>query len=202
MSEKESKTLDYLYETGVIHGRFQILHHDHLKYLLSGKALCRHLVVGVTNPDPVLTLEDSADPGRSRPEANPLTYYERAVLIRLALVASGIPLDAFTIVPFPVNRPELYRYYVPLDAVFFLSIYDDWGRKKKVLFEKSGLAVCVLRETSIAQKGLSATTVREAMIHNEPWEYLVPASVAEKLKQWNIPARLKESIQDKATLQT
>ena len=182
-----------LYETGVIHGRFQILHHDHLKYLLSGKAFCRHLLVGITNPDPVLTLEDSSDPERSRPDANPLTYYERAVLMRLALAENGIPLDAFTIVPFPVNRPELYRYYVPLDAVFFLSIYDDWGRKKKRIFEESGLTVYVLRETSAAQKGISATTVREAIIQNQPWEHLVPASVAEKLKQWNISARLKES---------
>lgn len=191
MSENKSKTPDSLYETGVIHGRFQILHYDHLKYLLSGKALCRHLVVGITNPDPVLTLEDSSDPERSRPDANPLTYYERAVLIRLALVSSGIPLDAFSIVPFPVNRPELYRYYVPLDAVFFLSIYDDWGRKKKALFEEKGLNVFVLRETSVDQKGISATTVREAMIKDEPWLHLVPASVAEMLTAWGIPDRLK-----------
>ena len=191
MSENKSRTLDSLYETGVIHGRFQILHYDHLKYLLSGKALCRHLVVGVTNPDPLLTFDDPADPARSLPSANPLTYYERAVLIRLALAESGMGLDTFTIVPFPVNRPELYRYYVPLDAVFFLSIYDDWGRKKKALFEEQGLNVFVLRETSVDQKGISATTVREAMINDKPWEHLVPASVAEKLKAWGIPNRLK-----------
>lgn len=191
MSEKESKTPDFLYKTGIIHGRFQILHHDHLKYLLSGKALCRHLVVGVTNPDPAMTLDDPVDPERSLPAANPLTYYERTVLIRLALMEQGVGLDAFTIVPFPVNRPELYRYYVPLDAVFFLSIYDDWGRKKKALFEERGLAVRVLRETSIAQKGISATTVRKAMVNDELWEHLVPAAVAKKLKAWGIPERLK-----------
>jgi nicotinamide-nucleotide adenylyltransferase len=41
-----------LYELGVIHGRFQVLHNDHLRYILAGKELCRHLVVGITNPDP------------------------------------------------------------------------------------------------------------------------------------------------------
>jgi len=100
------------YETGVIHGRFQILHLDHMKYLLAGKALCRHLIVGITNPDPVLTKADPADPARSSAAANPLTYYERTVLLRSALVESGIPLSDFTIVPFPVNRPELYQYYL------------------------------------------------------------------------------------------
>jgi len=38
-------------ERGVVHGRFQVLHNDHVKYLLAGKARCRHLVVGITNPD-------------------------------------------------------------------------------------------------------------------------------------------------------
>ena len=53
----------YPYETGVIHGRFQVLHNDHLKYLLSGKALCRHLVVGITNPEPLLArMEEQVDP--------------------------------------------------------------------------------------------------------------------------------------------
>jgi glycerol-3-phosphate cytidylyltransferase-like family protein len=33
------------YDVGVIHGRFQVLHNDHLKYLLLGKALFKHLVV-------------------------------------------------------------------------------------------------------------------------------------------------------------
>ena len=77
------------YDVGVIHGRFQVLHNDHLRYLLAGKDLCRHLVVGITNPDPSLTREESADPHRSRPEANPLTYYERQALVRAALGEAG-----------------------------------------------------------------------------------------------------------------
>jgi len=50
---------------GVIHGRFQVLHHDHLNYIMTGKTRCNHLVVGITNPDPILSKEDSADPQRS-----------------------------------------------------------------------------------------------------------------------------------------
>ena len=52
-----------MYDIGVIHGRFQVPHNDHLRYLLAGKALCRHLVVGLTNPDPSLPTERGQVPG-------------------------------------------------------------------------------------------------------------------------------------------
>lgn len=38
----------HLYPVGVIHGRFKVLHSDHLAYIKSGKALCAYLVVAVT----------------------------------------------------------------------------------------------------------------------------------------------------------
>ena len=85
-------------ETGVIHGRFQVLHNDHMKYLLAGKEKCRHLVVGITNPDPTHTKDDSADMARSTPEANPLNYFERYTMIRAALLESGLNLSDFSIV--------------------------------------------------------------------------------------------------------
>ena len=90
---------------GVIHGRFQVLHHDHLKYLTAGKARCRHLVVGITNPDPTLTRDDPADPQRSQPAANPLSYFERYVMIQAALLDAGLGSSDFSVVPFPINLP-------------------------------------------------------------------------------------------------
>jgi len=119
------------YETGVIHGRFQILHNDHMKYLMAGKKMCKHLVVGITNPDPFLTRQEDADPNRSAPQANPLTYYERYVMVGSALDEAWVSPREFSIVPFPINIPKLYKYYVPMDAVFFLSIYDKWEKKIK-----------------------------------------------------------------------
>jgi len=178
------------YETGVIHGRFQVLHRDHLRYLLAGRALCRHLVVGITNPDPTLTREHRADPHRSRAEANPLTYYERYQLVRAALAEAGTPLDALSIVPLPINLPDLYRYYVPLDAVFFLSVTDDWGRQKLRTFHDLGLRTHVLWDVPPEAKGLSAAEIRGRMLRGEPWEHLVPPSAAALLRRWGIPARL------------
>ncbi|SHF19778.1 nicotinamide-nucleotide adenylyltransferase [Desulfacinum infernum DSM 9756] len=180
-----------LESVGVIHGRFQILHHDHLRYLLAGKERCDHLVVGITNPEPALTLPDPADPSRSDPSANPLTYYERLIMVREALCGAGVPLESFSIVPFPVNMPDRYRYYVPLDAVFFLTIYDEWGRKKRSLFESLGLKIHVLWEKPREQKGISAADVRRRLARGESWTHLVPDSTARLVEKWKIAQRLR-----------
>jgi nicotinamide mononucleotide adenylyltransferase len=182
-------------ETGVIHGRFQVLHNDHLVYLLAGMALCRHLVVGITNPDPLLTRNEDADPKRSDPAANPLTYFERYLMVRAVLEEAGIEPSRLSVVPFPINIPELYRYYVPLDALFFLSIYDEWGKQKLEYFRSLGLMTHVLRDVSAEQKGLSATEIRRRMASGEPWEELVPPAAAQLLKRWNIPSRLRDTLQ-------
>jgi nicotinamide-nucleotide adenylyltransferase len=178
-------------ETGVIHGRFQVLHSDPLVYLLAGMALCRHLVVGITNPDPLLTRDESSDPKRSDPAANPLTYFERYLMVRAVLEEAGIASSQFSVVPFPINMPDLYRYYVPLDALFFLSIYDDWGQRKLAYFTSLGLATHVLRDVTLARKGLSGTDIRRLMVQHGPWEGLVPQAVANLMKKWDIPGRLR-----------
>jgi nicotinamide-nucleotide adenylyltransferase len=180
------------YKTGVIHGRFQVLHNDHIKYLLAGKQLCKHLIVGITNPDPLLTKNSKANPHRSKPVANPLTYYERYVMVQAALLEQDLKFSEFSIVPFPINIPELIKYYVPIDAIFFLTIYDDWGKQKKQYFQSLGLKIHVLWEVKLEDKGLSSSDIREAMVRGKQWEHLVPESVGTLLKDWDIIKRLKE----------
>lgn len=187
MQNKES-----IYDIGVIHGRFQILHNDHMKYLLAGKELCKHLIVGITNPDPSLTKDHESNPHRSTSLANPLTYYERYIMIREALLEKGLKLSEFSIVPFPINLPELIKFYVPMDVIFFLTIYDDWGRQKKKVFEKLGLKVHVLWEVPLEKKGLNGSEIRDAIIKGESWKHFVPSSVTKLVKEWNIVHRLKE----------
>ena len=181
-----------IYDVGVIHGRFQILHNDHLQYLLAAKTQCRHLVVGITNPEPSMTRAEDVDPERSSPLANPLTYYERYQLVRSALVEAGVARSDFSTVPLPISEPDRYHHYVPLDAVFFLSIYDDWGRRKRDYFESIGLNTCVLREVTPAEKGVSATDIRASILSGEPWQHLVPGSVAILVEQWSVARRLRE----------
>jgi nicotinamide-nucleotide adenylyltransferase len=180
------------YDVGVIHGRFQVLHNDHLKYLLSGKALCRHLVVGITNPEPDLMRDESADPGRSHPSANPLTYYERYRLVRAAMLGEGVGPVEFSIVPLPINLPERYHYYVPMEAVFFLSIYDQWGERKLRYFQSLGLKTHILRRVTLVQKGLSAGEIRGRMSAGDPWQHLVPPATLPLLAAMDIVQRLRK----------
>lgn len=180
------------YDVGVIHGRFQVLHNDHLKYILAGKALCKHLVVGITNADPSQIKDEPSDPNRSDLTANPLTYYERYWMIRSSLTEANLSMEDFSVVPLPINSPENYKYYVPMKAVFFLSIYDDWGLQKKKYFESLSLNVHVLRKVKPREKGISGSEVRRRMADGLQWEHLVPGSVALLLKEWKIPQRLRD----------
>ena len=186
------KNTHFQYDLGVIHGRFQVLHKDHIKYLMAGKELCKHLVVGITNPDPSLTRSSDANPHRSTSQANPLTYYERYLMIQAALLEQDLSLSEFSIVPLPINIPELIKYYVPLDAIFFLTIYDEWGQQKKKYFQDLGLKIHVLWEVPLDKKGLSSSDIRESMIKGEKWEHLVPSCTAKLMKEWDIAQRLKE----------
>jgi len=179
-------------DTGVIHGRFQILHNDHMRYLLAARDLCRHLVVGITNPDPVLTRNELADPHRSTAEANPLSYFERYLMIRAALADAGICSEDYSVVPFPISFPELYACYLPMKALFFVSIYDDWGREKLRRFQNLGLTTHVLREVAPADKGISADDIRHRIIRDEPWEHLVPPVVARILNERGLINRIRE----------
>ena len=186
------KKKSFQYDLGVIHGRFQVLHNDHIKYLMAGKELCNHLVVGITNPDPSLTRDSDANPHRSTSLANPLTYYERYLMLQAALLEQGLRFSEFSIVPLPINVPELIKYYVPLDAIFFLTIYDEWGQQKKEYFESLGLKIHLLWEVPIEKKGLSSSDIRKSMIKGEKWVHLVPSSTVKLMKEWDIAQRLKE----------
>ncbi|MCJ7646973.1 MAG: adenylyltransferase/cytidyltransferase family protein [Candidatus Lokiarchaeota archaeon] len=184
-------SIDKPFNIGVIHGRFQILHNDHMKYLMAGKNLCNHLIVGITNPDPTLTKDSNANPHRSKTSSNPLTFYERHVMIREALLEVGLQLSEFSIVPFPINFPELLKYYVPLDAMFFLSIYDDWGKQKKTFLESLGLNIHVLWKLPLEKKGISGRDLRDLMVKGGEWQHLVPKSVINFIEKNDIIDRLK-----------
>ena len=78
-----------------------------------------------------------------------------------------------------------------MDVVFFLSIYDDWGRQKKKYLESLGLKVHVLWEVPLEEKGLSGSDIRESMIKGEQWEHLLSSVVTKLVKKWNIINRIK-----------
>jgi len=179
-------------QIGVIHGRFQILHNDHMVYLLAGKERCKHLIIGITNPDPFRTKYEVSDPNRNLPSSNPLNYYQRYQMISAAFDEAGIPYSEYSIVPFPINHPKLYKYYLPLDAVHFLTIYDKWGADKLDKFKQLGLQTKVMWQRNLKDKGINASQVRKLILTDGDWQKLVPDAVAELLKKWEIKEILQK----------
>jgi nicotinamide mononucleotide adenylyltransferase len=175
--------------TGVIHGRFQVFHNDHLRYVLAGAARCDHLYVGITNPDPSFVRDEPTNPERSRPANNPLTYYERYRMVTAALTDEGLGPADFSVVPLPINRPELFQHYVPLNAVFFLTIYDSWGERKLALFQEMGLTIEVMWRRPAAEKGITGSQVRRLIREGGDWESLVPPAVAAIIREINLAGR-------------
>lgn len=175
----------------VIHGRFQPLHLGHLEYLLAGRDRCDTLVVGITNPDPELTVAEPTEPGRGMPGANPCTFYERLLMVEGALVESGVPREAFRIVPFPHGMPERLRHYAPADALYLLTIYDEWGDEKLARFTELGLRTRVMWRRT--EKVTSGSEIRRLIAAGDDrWEQLVPPAVARVVRERGIDRRIRE----------
>ena len=174
---------------GLIHGRFQVLHNDHLKYLLAGKALCDRLIVGITNPDEMSTADEPSAPHRSDARNNPLTYTEREAMIRAALTEAGVPETDFDVIPFPICKPEQVAAVAPRDAVYYLTIYDDWGREKLKRFKELGLTTHVMWERPLPEKGLTGTDIREAIRKGREFRSMLPPAVADLVEEWNLQER-------------
>lgn len=177
---------------GVSHGRFQVLHYGHMEYLLEAKKRCEFLFVGITNPDPELTKENSTDLKRSKTEENPFKYYERMIMLRDALLEAGISRNEFEVVPFPINYPELIKFYVPSDALFFATIFDDWGKHKIDTLMSLGLKIELMWTRTMNERLTSGEEVRKLIATNGKWEHLVPASVAKYIKVNHLDLRIKK----------
>lgn len=162
---------------GVIHGRFQMLHLGHMEYLLAGKERCEHLLIGISNPDASLVRYSAANPHRSAPRSNPLSYYERFEMLRGAMLEAGVPREDFDIVPFPINCPELLFNYVPRDAKFYMTLYDEWSEEKRRTLLALGCEVEVMWRRSNAEKAYSGTEVRRRIRSGGEWSHMVPPSV-------------------------
>lgn len=161
---------------GMIHGRFQPFHLGHLTYLRAALELCQTLIIAITNPDPATVREEAEASHRHREEANPFSFFQRQMMIRETLLEEGIDLRRVVIIPFPINFPERWRYYLPPDTVQFIRVFSDWERKKVQRFQEAGYAVQVLDPG--AEKEVEASEVRVQMGSGGDWRSLVPQGVA------------------------
>ncbi len=179
-------------KVGVIHGRFQLLHNDHMKYLLAGKERCEHLIIGICNPEVDLTKYTDANPHRSKKSSNPLTYFERMECIKYSMIEAGVKQEEFDIVPFPINFPDKIFNYAPLDAKYYMTIYDEWGEEKlKSLQNDLKLDVEVLWRVTLEEKGISASDIRKCIQEEKEWKQFVPKFVYHYIKEHSLDQRIK-----------
>lgn len=176
---------------GIVHGRFQPFHLGHLnEYILKAKEKCQFIIVGITNPDPTHTLPDESNLSRTREINNPLSFYERLIIVQDALIEAGLKHSEFTVVPFPINFPQLLKYYTPAEGTHYLTIFDEWGDNKTDKLKSYGLTTSVLFRKDISEKDISSTMVRELMIKKGNWQELVPKSTVKHLENWQLRERL------------
>ena len=175
---------------GIAQGRFHILHWGHMEYLLKAKEECEHLVIGITDCDSERAYFEYTDEMEKydkdkllvpiRKFENPIfpfTFYDRLVMIRGSLISEGVDPQEFNIVPFPVHKLHIVKYYIPLDGVIFATVYDDWGSKKVEMFKNMGFNVKILWERTLNERFTTGTEVRKRILAGERWEHLVPKPV-------------------------
>jgi nicotinamide-nucleotide adenylyltransferase len=167
---------------GMIHGRFQPFHNGHFDYLQQAFDQVNELIIGITNPDPTMIAEVTSDIHRHLPDANPFSYYQRAEMIRRSILLEPRIRDRIgniLIVPFPINRPELWKYYLPMqDTVQFMRILDSWDEQKCEMFRREGFRVEILE----AKRVTSGTEIRAEMTnHESAWQNKVPRGTQDVL---------------------
>lgn len=166
---------------GCVTGRFQPVHRQHLELFGLALARCDHLIIAITNPDSGARHKEPTSTHRHTPDANPFTYFERALLLRAALDADGIA-DRSTIVPFDLTRREHWPEYVPLGCMHVVRAFSDWERQKADWLQEAGYQVTVL--DGDPQTKLSATDIRALLAEgDERWQDYVPAAVAPVLRE-------------------
>jgi nicotinamide mononucleotide adenylyltransferase len=171
-------------------GKFQPFHSEHLAYILEAIRVGEHVIVGITNPDPHYVRFEPMDPQRSTPESNPFTYYERYLMVRGSLEEAGVGASRYDIVPFPLNVPESWFCYIPQEAVFLVTLYDDdeWLLDRKHKLIRGGVRTHVLWHKP--GKTVVGTDIRARIRAGLEWESMVPPATARIIKSLRLSKQI------------
>lgn len=165
-------------------GRFQPLHNQHMEYLLAAAMHGEHLIVGVTNPSPIMPPPSLTAPHRSEREANPFNYFERFRMIRDSIKAEGLDSNRFSIVPTALGSKEfLDNLPDPQDIICCITINDAWGKEKQQMIEESGILTHVLWERMTDVDLVTGTMIRRRIRAGKPWASFVPDPAAAVVRE-------------------
>lgn len=173
------------------HGRFQPLHNGHMEYLLAAKSRCRFLSIGVTQfiRSQLIDVQGAGE-HRAVFSANPLTYYERQLVITRALCDEGLRREDFAITPFPIESPDILNEFLPQEVPVLTTICEPWNKVKIETLRNAGYQVEVLWERE--SKAVSGQEVRDLIAHRDPrYRNLVPAATAMMVDDLQLWKRLE-----------
>lgn len=145
---------------GCIHGRFQPFHNGHYEYMLGALSRCEHLIIGITQFEP-LTNDLGSPAHRVAAIDNPFSYWERSQIIQSVIISSKIDQGRIEITPFPIHNPPCIANYVPADCVMFTTVYEQWNFEKIERLRAQGYNVEILWERQ--HKAFEGKIVRQAM---------------------------------------
>ncbi len=132
--------------------------------------------IGITNPDPESCKPNASSAHRHQPESNPFTFWERQSMIQAALEHKSLQ-GRCRVVPFPLDRPQVWSSYIPLDATQFVRVFTDWERDKVKVLQDGGYPLRVIEGDPA--HAVRAINIRRALIQGdeEGWRPLVPDGV-------------------------
>lgn len=163
---------------GLFVGRFQPPHLGHIHAIKSALSRSDELIIVIGSAQYSHTFE------------NPFTAGERIEMLRLALIEEGIDLSKVLLIPVPdVGEHSIWVSKVKSFCPRFDVVYTNNPLVKR-LFEDEGYQV---KQLELYRRDFEmGTRIRKLMLKGEPWEDLVPKSVANFIKKIRGVERLKE----------
>lgn len=188
----------------VFAGRFQPPHLGHIAAIrdVHEEYNCK-IIVGIVNPDPHEIMKgDGQNWPRFSSDKNPLTYWERLKLFRLALADENMEDAVEAIIPLPrpsINHEKANRF-LPHGQVNFILVNrwkDEIEEFKERAYRDNGYGIVKVEQNELPTLSqiASGTLIRNLVtIDDSRWGILVPNSEIEYLLDIDFPTRVKEYI--------
>ena len=161
------------YENGMIVGRFQPFHLEHLRFAAAAARKVNHLWVGITFPFGHYVHEMGK--ARTADEANPLPYWLRLKCVESALLNDAkLSRGSFSILAAPLV-PGIIETLVPKGTVYLATVVEPWDKQKEGIFLKAGFRVLLLK---LGDKTISGTMIRKKIrLRDKSWKKYIPQSI-------------------------
>jgi len=162
------------FRMGIVHGRFQPFHLEHLEYVMSAVNRCDELVIGISNPDAGQLLPAGESNHRHLPESNPYSFFHRLLMVQGSLQDAGVELSKVSVVPFHVFEPKQWQHYLPrpYESTHLVRVFSEWEERKISALRDYGFRVVQIDHG--CRKSITATRVRELIATGGAWRALVP----------------------------